>query len=80
MNDWWQQPTIRVVAHIGGWGLYIAVGGAIILKLLEFIGATNKLVLALFWWTARAGAVAWAASWGVIIIWGAVRWLIQREK
>jgi hypothetical protein len=78
MDDWWQQPTIRVVATVGGWGLYVALGGALILVLLEIVGATNELVWDLVGWSARTGAIAWAASWAIIIVWGTVRWIARR--
>jgi len=61
-----------------GLGLYVALGGVLILVLLEVVGATDELVWTLVGWSARAGAITWAASWAIIIVWGAVRRVARR--
>lgn len=75
-DDWWQHRLVKTIAWAGGYGLGAMFFGAIISYVLDVLDARNPQIRMIVAWIAGVGAVAWITSWGVIIVVGAIRWIL----
>lgn len=79
-QDWVRHPFVAAIARIGGWGLYAAVVVLVLISLLELVDARNERV----WWVTLAigqiAAIAWVASWAVILVVEAANWLARKVE
>jgi hypothetical protein len=77
-QNWVQHPVVAAIAQIGGLGLYTIVALLVVISLLELVDARNERV----WWltltVGRLAAVAWAASWVIVLGVEAVNWLVRK--